>query len=122
VLLGGAIAAALCAGCGSTDSVTGGGATVSGRVIYRGCIGAAPATPVPCDSPKDGVTIEFTSDQQGNHQVTTASGGKYSVELASGSYKVDLHVKTALLDGPASITVQKEQNLNIDFVVQGPYT
>jgi len=115
-----ALATALCGGCGSISNTTGGNATVSGRVIYRGCVGAAVSN-ARCDLPKDGVTVVFTSSHQSDFRVTTVSGGKYSVDLPSGNYQVHLEVNLPLLEGPATIAVQPGKDLNIDFVVAAPY-
>lgn len=97
-------------------------ATVSGKVVQRGCLGSAPSNPSACDTPKAGVTLQFRDLATDSEYVTTTGGGgRYTLNLPAGNYRITLNIHTSVLAGPDHISVLKQQQVTADYLVQAPY-
>jgi hypothetical protein len=89
---------------------------VSGHVTIRPC---APVEPVmkPCVArPASGIDINFS----GNGTVlgtSTDSRGFYSIELASGTWKVSFKGYLRIISGPPAVTVSPGATVVADYVV-----
>ena len=115
-------ACALLAACGSYRFPGGsspGTGTVTGQVLAVPC---APVEKVdsPCQGrPVPNLDIVFTSDSS-HDQVTarTDSGGRYSVQLAAGTWTVSFkNGIIRLIDGPKSVTVEAGGTVVANFLM-----
>ena len=118
-----AIAAALLvAGCGAYQFPgTSPSSTSSGMV--HGTVLSVPCAPVErVDSPcagrsVAGLNISYVRDGNVAGRAVTDSGGRYTVELAPGTYTVKLDTYMRVVSGPPTVTIAGGSDVEADYIL-----
>ncbi len=97
--------------------------TPSGTGTVGGHVTAVPCSPIelpdqpPCAGrPVSGLEIDFTGNGAAV-STRTDSSGAYSIELASGTWKVGFKGFMRIISGPPTVTVQAGSSVVADYVV-----
>jgi hypothetical protein len=108
------------AACGAYQFPSGGSSgigNVSGLVVAVPCSPVEPVNERPCAGrPVAGLEIEFASN---GTTVSTLTGpkGSYTVDLASGTWKVTLKTYMRIISGPPSVTVMSGSRVVADYIL-----
>lgn len=118
ILAGSAMVLLTAAACGaySFPGTSGQTGTVSGTVNVFPC---APVEQQgqPCKNmPGVGLQIIFSGDP-GSKTATVDSNGHYSIELASGTWKVSVKPIARIVSGPTTLNVPAGGSVHADYVV-----
>ncbi|HSS94352.1 MAG TPA: hypothetical protein VLR46_10220 [Candidatus Dormibacteraeota bacterium] len=112
------LATAACAGYRFPGGAAGGSGIVSGRVTSVPCGPVQPADKQQCSGrPVGGIEIDF-SGEGGTVATRTDSNGHYSVELASGTWKVSVKGYVRIISGPPAVTVSPGAHVVANYVVE----
>ncbi len=108
----------LAVGCGAyqfpgSSPTTG---TVSGRVIAVPCAPVEAAQNACVARPITGLQINFQNNTA-VESTTTNSNGDYSIDLASGTWKVSFKTYMHLVSGPTSVTVTPGSTVTANYVL-----
>jgi hypothetical protein len=108
----------LTAGCGAYHF--GGGAsgtgTVSGHVLLVPCAPVESSSKPCAGRPASGLEISFSKGNSLQSAVTD-SGGAYSIELAPGTWKVEVQSFMRIVSGPATVTVSAGGSVTADYTI-----
>ncbi len=113
----------LVAACGAYQFPGGppaGSGTVTGQVTVIPCGPVEPAQSdfAPCKMrPSAGLEIDFVSDRGTVTSTKTDSDGRYTIELAAGSYKVSVKNYMRVISGPPIVTVKAGATVVADYVL-----
>jgi hypothetical protein len=106
-------------GCGAAVPNSGAqSGTVAGLVEFRGCGGAPVDSPTPCIfRPMAGARIDFGVGGQIVTRAVSDAGGRYSVSVAPGTYRVHVAVvqSSAITDDSRTVKVEPGQHVVADF-------
>ena len=91
--------------------------TVTGRVIAVPCAPIEPVASECAGRPVAGLEIDYLNGDIREASTVTDSAGGYSIQLATGTYKVRLNAKLRLLSGPATVTVTPNGKLVANYVL-----
>ncbi|HEY4426564.1 MAG TPA: hypothetical protein VGN08_00005 [Solirubrobacteraceae bacterium] len=115
----GAVVLLACA-CGAYQfpgsSPTPAGGTVSGHVLSVPCAPVERAGDTCAGRPVAGVEIDFRDGSDSRAAVTTSTGA-YSIELTSGTWKVQIKTYMRLISGPTSVSVGPGSNVPANYVL-----
>jgi hypothetical protein len=93
--------------------------TVTGMVTVMPCGPVEPAQPgiAPCKmKPAAGLEVDFSGD--GIVTSTRTDGdGRYTIQLAEGTYKVSVKNYMRVISGPPAVTVKAGQTVVADYVL-----
>jgi hypothetical protein len=93
--------------------------TVTGQVTVIPCGPVEPAQPdfAPCKMrPSAGIVMVFTSERGTVTGTKTGSDGRYTTELAAGTYKVSAENYMRVISGPPIVTVKAGATVVADYV------
>jgi hypothetical protein len=90
--------------------------TVSGHVLSVPCAPVQRAGDTCAGRPVAGVELDFRNGDTSKAAVT-GSDGAYSIELAGGTWKVQMKTYMRLISGPTSVTVEPGSNVPANYVV-----
>jgi hypothetical protein len=109
----------LTAACGAYRFPTGG---QSGSGVVNGTVMAVPCAPVEqaggvcAGRPVSSLEIDFAGGGS-NFSVLTDSGGSYTIELPTATYKVTVKPPMRILSGPTSVDVHDGTTIVANYVV-----
>jgi Carboxypeptidase regulatory-like domain len=118
-----AVAAGLLLGACGAYQFPGSSPTPSTQGTVRGTVVSVPCAPVervgsPCPGrPVGGLDISFVRDGSIVGRTVTDSAGRYSLQLAPGTYSVKFDTYMRLISGPASVTVAAGGTVVADYVL-----
>jgi hypothetical protein len=98
---------------GGTPPATG---TVMGHVIAVPCAPVEPAGKQCAGRPVAGVEIDYAKGDAAARAVT-GSGGEYSVQLATGTWSVQLKTYMRIIGGPMVVKVTDGSIVNADYTL-----